>query len=825
MVLKFNSFDLETGYDYLKIYDCKDPSSPLLLSQTGSLRPDSVVATSGNAHLVFTSDYSIVRQGFEIQYYNVVSNTAPQVNFSISNTLAGYNTPILFRSNSSTDTRFGRWIADDGRTVSGLSASLAFTTSGIHHITFVGSNCGMSSSVAKSFWVQSPGSIEYLNTTLLGVLQSGGNMLQTFTISNHAVGDVSLWVPLTSVPEVSSSMKYYNTSGASTLHTFTGITAQDPELLLKVTVNGDFDSSLEYADVYVNDRFLARISDSNPNNGTDIVQEILLNGSTLSGMVLESGVFAVQIINSAEVNVDIGGNDLHKVDLFVTKPSWVKPSESTSPVVKGNSTLKYTLKFDATKLPKGMYYYPLSITSSDMNLPMQVVHCLLTVSGNPIADFGSSTRTIYTNNNVSFKDRSINTPTGWNWSFSGGTPSSSTLQHPTVKYASPGVYPVQLDVTNSEGSDSKLVQGYITVVSSMITHMSPNPSTHQSYVYITGSGLNFFTQASFRGVTGTLAGYYYSNSGDFAMVYVPQCAISGPITFNGAYGMVVSPTLNISATGPLVTSFSQNPVSQGSYLYLYCSNLSNVCSLRYRTSGGNAQLTSFYNSGSSLYFTVPYNAVSGPLTLVGAFGNYQTANLNITPNLSYLCMTAIGGGSLSFDATSRSTHAPSGSARYYTFQGKANFAYRISTCGTTSGTALRIYNTNGSQVYSNFGFGPQGYSSNASLKWNCTVNDQYTLLVTDYYCSTLSKNTTINYQETVILTPSITGIYPSLGVRNNTTTIVGHSLDEIQLIAYRNTSGGVSYSIQIIHPRVRYCLYYRAILLQGCSRLLAHQAP
>ena len=60
-------------------------------------------------------------------------------------------------------------------------------------------------------------------------------------------------------------------------------------------------------------------------------------------------------------------------------------------------------------------------------------------------------------------DRSLNNPFNWQWSFPGGTPSVSTSQNPTVTYSSTGTYAVKLVVTDSTGSDSLEVVGYITV--------------------------------------------------------------------------------------------------------------------------------------------------------------------------------------------------------------------------------------------------------------------------------------------------------------------------------------------------------------------------
>jgi PKD repeat protein len=81
----------------------------------------------------------------------------------------------------------------------------------------------------------------------------------------------------------------------------------------------------------------------------------------------------------------------------------------------------------------------------------------------PVANFSGTPTTLCAGNSVSFSDLSANTPTSWSWTFTGGTPSSSTAQNPTITYNTPGTYQVQLTATNTGGSDAETKVGYITV--------------------------------------------------------------------------------------------------------------------------------------------------------------------------------------------------------------------------------------------------------------------------------------------------------------------------------------------------------------------------
>jgi len=83
----------------------------------------------------------------------------------------------------------------------------------------------------------------------------------------------------------------------------------------------------------------------------------------------------------------------------------------------------------------------------------------------PVADFTGAPLSITAGQSVQFTDNSINNPTSWSWSFSGGTPSTSNQQNPSVTYAAAGSYNVTLTATNASGSNTITKNNYITVTS------------------------------------------------------------------------------------------------------------------------------------------------------------------------------------------------------------------------------------------------------------------------------------------------------------------------------------------------------------------------
>ncbi|MEO8085502.1 MAG: PKD domain-containing protein [Bacteroidota bacterium] len=82
----------------------------------------------------------------------------------------------------------------------------------------------------------------------------------------------------------------------------------------------------------------------------------------------------------------------------------------------------------------------------------------------PVADFTASDTTLCSGDSISFFNLSSNNPTAFQWTFFGATPPVSSLPNPTgIYYNTPGIYTVQLVVSNSSGSDTIVFANYINV--------------------------------------------------------------------------------------------------------------------------------------------------------------------------------------------------------------------------------------------------------------------------------------------------------------------------------------------------------------------------
>jgi PKD repeat protein len=82
----------------------------------------------------------------------------------------------------------------------------------------------------------------------------------------------------------------------------------------------------------------------------------------------------------------------------------------------------------------------------------------------PVADFQSQHEIVPPSCPVDFMDMSAGVPTAWEWTFEGGNPSTSNVMNPTdISFDTPGTYDVTLTVTNDMGTDTKILEDFITV--------------------------------------------------------------------------------------------------------------------------------------------------------------------------------------------------------------------------------------------------------------------------------------------------------------------------------------------------------------------------
>jgi hypothetical protein len=113
----------------------------------------------------------------------------------------------------------------------------------------------------------------------------------------------------------------------------------------------------------------------------------------------------------------------------------------------------------------------------------------------PIANFTVTPNPGCVGTALNVGDLSLNVPTSWSYTMTGGTPSLSTAQNPTVSYAAAGVYSITLVSTNGAGASIPVVKT-VTVIQGPAFTLTSTPSATVcagNNVTITPSGATTYT--------------------------------------------------------------------------------------------------------------------------------------------------------------------------------------------------------------------------------------------------------------------------------------------------------------------------------------------
>lgn len=230
----------------------------------------------------------------------------------------------------------------------------------------------------------------------------------------------------------------------------------------------------------------------------------------------------------------------------------------------------------------------------------------------PSVAFGAITsRTICAPNSVSFRDSSLQNPTSWSWSFPGGTPATSSLQHPTVTYNTPGVYAVTLTASNASGSNSLTRSAFITVNPALqVSWNGPSPLICVNagpVTLIPGTPQNGLFSGP--GVVGTVFNPLSAGVGTHQLVYT--------VVQNGCVGR---DTVSVTVTSSPSASIA--PISS------VCAN-----DTGFQLTGGNPAGGIFSGTGVVNNRFIPSLAGPGTHTItyvVGTPGCQGQASVNIT---------------------------------------------------------------------------------------------------------------------------------------------------------------------------------------------------
>lgn len=152
--------------------------------------------------------------------------------------------------------------------------------------------------------------------------------------------------------------------------------------------------------------------------------------------------------------------------------------------------------------------------------PSNTVSKTITIAGQlPVANFQVSSATGCVPFVAQYNDQSLGSPTSWLWEFPGGSPATSTLQNPSVTYASAGVYGASLTIQNVFGQNVATQSSAVTVIPLPEAFFSVNLNLNQIVLSNLSVNATSYSWDFGNGVTSTDAAptYVYNLPGQYTI--------------------------------------------------------------------------------------------------------------------------------------------------------------------------------------------------------------------------------------------------------------------------------------------------------------------
>ena len=177
---------------------------------------------------------------------------------------------------------------------------------------------------------------------------------------------------------------------------------------------------------------------------------------------------------------------------------------------------------------------------------------IFTPTVGPRAEFTSAIRQGCAPLDVSFANISSGA-TGYQWTFEGGTPSTSTASAPVVKYSTPGTYAVSLKATNTAGNNSYTRTGFISVSKAPLSNFNVSIDTSMAqFINLSDVGVNADYSWNFgdnTSSTETSPTHKYARTGSFLVSLVAR---------NVCGSNAIQKTIQIKQTTPLFELTTSN---------------------------------------------------------------------------------------------------------------------------------------------------------------------------------------------------------------------------------------------------------------------------
>ena len=647
--VSFSKFRLESGYDFLFLYDGPSTASPLIGTYSGFTLPPNVTSSGSSITIKHTSDISVVDSGFAMNWS--CNKVKPNANFTATPNPACPGQNITFTNTTTNSPVSYQWILTGATPATSTAANpvVSYATTGTYTVTLIATNAYGSDTLTRVNY------ISITNGTILPI--SNGFTSSTFPPTDWSIvntnASTTTWARSTTVgrtPTTGNSMFFNNFS-------YDDRGNNDEVRMQKANLAGLTNATLTFDVAYA------------PKNATtfDGLQVLVSTdcGSTFTVVYNKS-------------NTTLATAPATSSSFTPTAAQWRNDTVNLNTFI-GNPNVIVSFK---------------NIAGFANRLYIDNINLFGTSTLLPTANYTATSTSICQNNSVTFTNSSSGSPTSYSWTFSGGTPSSSTATNPTVTYNTPGNYNVQLIATNAGGSDTILATNYIHVFSTSSGSFSQSICAGSSYLF---NGINRTTSGAYLD---TLTNYLScdsfvtlnltvrpTSSGLFSQSI---CAGSSYLfnginrTTSGAYLDTLTNylscdsfvTLNLTVSPTSSGSFSQsicagssylfngiNRTTSGAYLdtltnYLSCDSFVTLNLTVSPTSSGS--FSQSICAGSSYLFNGINRTTSGAyldtLTNYLSCDSFVTLNLTVSPTSSGSFSQSIcAGSSYLFNGINRTT--------------------------------------------------------------------------------------------------------------------------------------------------------------------------
>lgn len=149
------------------------------------------------------------------------------------------------------------------------------------------------------------------------------------------------------------------------------------------------------------------------------------------------------------------------VDILANDSAFIALTVNNEIIATAYGSINGPVSITIPALPVGTQIM-VTVTKQDFN---RYISSIMVTSVNLISEFSANNTSICEGSSVNFTDLSGGAPTGWEWSFQGGTPATSAEANPTgIIYSVPGTYDVSLTVSKTGQTPSTTLKAaYINV--------------------------------------------------------------------------------------------------------------------------------------------------------------------------------------------------------------------------------------------------------------------------------------------------------------------------------------------------------------------------